>query len=207
MTKRPGPHFTENFGRTEDEDEIPPDGVPGIHRFWGKYSGVVMNPIDLEGRCRMLVTVPDVWGPNFSDWAEPCLPFAGLSIGMYIVPPIGANVWIEFRHGNPERPIWTGFWYGDKLHVPKTPALGPPGVPLLGIETFLKHALIISDAAVLPFLPNGGGILLRSGASYIAIDALGVRIVAIPPASPQGVQVNNPSPNGMPPTAASLYVI
>jgi hypothetical protein len=197
-------HVTEEFSRKEDWNDLPsgaPDGVSGIQRFWGKYPGVVMTPIDPEMRCRLLVSVPDVWGPNVSSWALPCLPYAGLSIGMYIVPPIGANVWVEFLHGNPDVPIWSGFWFGSVLDAPKTPALGTPGAPVFGIETILKHAVIISDTPVPPFLLKGG-ILLRSGASYIAIEPTGVRIFGIPP---QGVQVNG-TPEGVP-LSAALHVI
>jgi uncharacterized protein involved in type VI secretion and phage assembly len=29
-------------------------------------------------------------------------------MGVYMVPPIGAGVWIEFENGDPDHPIWTG---------------------------------------------------------------------------------------------------
>ena len=29
-------------------------------------------------------------------------------MGIYIVPPIGAGVWVEFEHGDPNYPIWAG---------------------------------------------------------------------------------------------------
>jgi hypothetical protein len=204
MNKGPTLHTTDDFTRREDWNESPsdaPDGVSGVRRFWGKYRGVVLTPIDPEMRCRLLVSVPDVWGPNFSSWALPCLPYAGLSIGMYIVPLIGSNVWVEFEHGNSEYPIWTGLWFGSVLDAPKTPALGTPGAPVFGLETIAKHAVIISDTPVLPFLPKGG-ILLRSGLSYVAIEPTGVRVFATPP---QGFQVNG-TPEGVPLSAALLVI-
>jgi type VI secretion system (T6SS) baseplate-like injector VgrG len=193
--------FTGEFSRREDWNDAPsgaPDEVGGIQRYWGKYQGVVRNTIDPEMRCRLLVSVEDVWGPNMSSWALPCLPYAGLSLGMYVIPPIGANVWVEFLHGNPEIPIWTGFWFGSIVDAPKTPLMSTPGAPQMLVESLLKHAIVISDTPLPPLLPLGG-ILLRSGVSYVAVDAKGVRIVGTP-----AVAVNG-APTGDPATAA-LYI-
>ena len=44
-------------------------------------------------------------------WAMPCAPFAGPGVGFFAIPPVGANVWVEFEAGDPEYPIWSGgFW-------------------------------------------------------------------------------------------------
>ena len=44
-------------------------------------------------------------------WAMPCLPGAGPSVGLFMVPPVGAKVWVEFERGDPDYPIWVGgFW-------------------------------------------------------------------------------------------------
>jgi hypothetical protein len=41
----------------------------------------------------------------------PCTPYARPNVGFYAIPPIGANVWIEFEGGDPSYPIWSGgFW-------------------------------------------------------------------------------------------------
>ena len=192
--------FTDEFGFREEEGENPaidmPDSVPGMKRFWGKFRGVVKVPLDPEMRGRLLVSVEDVWGPNVSSWALPCLPYAGLSLGMYVVPPIGANVWVEFMHGHPDHPIWTGFWWGNAAQTPKTQGTATPGTPLMTVESLLKHAVVISDTPLPPLLPQGG-ILLKSGLSYIAIEPTGIRVFGKP-----GVMVN-----GLTPADAALYVI
>lgn len=192
--------FAEEMSFNQPREDSP-DQVATTQRFWGKYDGIVVNPIDPEQRGRLQVTVVDVFGPNITSWCVPCLPYAGLSMGMHVVPPIGANVWVEFRHGNPDEPIWTGFWYGEKLSVPVISNQCVPGAPVLAIESFAKHALVISDTPVMPFLPKGG-ILLKSGLSYIAIEPTGVRIFGIPP---QGVQING-TPEGAP-ANAGLHVM
>ena len=30
----------------------------------------------------------------------PCTPYAGDSVGLFLVPPVGANVWVEFEGGD-----------------------------------------------------------------------------------------------------------
>ncbi|WP_156830519.1 phage baseplate assembly protein V [Methylobacter marinus] len=173
--------------------------VPGEGPRWGKHPGVVVNPVDPEFRGRMLVQVPDVWGPNVSSWAHPCVPWGGLTMGMYVVPPIGANVWVEFLNGDTERPIWTGFWWGSLADPPPSTKLSATGVtPQLFMESILKHALVISDVPLPPYLPFGG-VLLKSGASYIAIEPKGIRIFGAP-----AVAING-APSGDPATAA-LYI-
>ena len=195
--------YTDEFGVRGSRDHAPsiakPDELEGSERYWGKYQGTIVLNIDPEQRLRLLVNVPEVWGLNFSSWALPCLPYAGLSLGMYVVPPIGAHVWVEFENGNPDYPIWTGFFYDTKVEMPITAATATPGAPIFAIESFLKHALVISDTPLLPYLPLGG-ILLKSGASYIAIEPTGIRIFG----TPAGVILN--SLDGTPATAG-LHVI
>ena len=57
-----------------------------------------------------------------SGWALPAVPYAGDGVGFFMIPPIGASVWIEFEHGDPDYPIWTGCFWADA-----GPAAGPAG--------------------------------------------------------------------------------
>ena len=80
-------------------------------RFYGKYRGKVVNNIDPCHLGRIIAYVPSVSPETPLSWANPCSPYAGFGVGMFFVPPYGANVWIEFEEGNPQYPIWTGgFW-------------------------------------------------------------------------------------------------
>jgi len=80
-------------------------------RFYGKYRGTVITNEDPYGMGRLILEVPDVLGSFPSSWALPCVPMAGPQMGMFSVPPPGADVWVEFEQGNPDNPIWVGcFW-------------------------------------------------------------------------------------------------
>ncbi len=153
------------------------------NRYYGKYRGTVVNNIDPEQRGRIMAIAPDVQGLIPLSWALPCVPIAGKLEGTFMVPQIGAGVWIEFEQGDPEYPIWVGGFWGSPLEVPAA-ALVPPAIPPgqnIVIQTTLQHSLIISDAAPLPIPapipapapPGTGGIVLRSpsGAMIVVNDA------------------------------------
>jgi hypothetical protein len=90
-------------------------------------------------------------------------------MGVYMVPPIGAGVWVEFEQGDPGKPIWSGCRFG----VGDTPPLalaGNPADPNICIQSLLQHSLMISD---LPPTPVTGGIVLKSttGAMIVVNDS------------------------------------
>lgn len=91
----------------------------GSTKFWGKYRGRVTDNADPFKLGRLKLTVPDVLGPNESGWALPAFAYAatgrapGSSVGLFLVPPADAWVWVEFEHGDSERPIWTGCFFPD----------------------------------------------------------------------------------------------
>lgn len=81
-------------------------------RFYGKYRGTVSDNQDSTSRGRLKVTVPAVMGTT-AVWAMPCVPYAGKSVGLFMLPDVGAGVWVEFEAGNPHYPIWVGCFWGD----------------------------------------------------------------------------------------------
>ena len=80
---------------------------------FGKHRGKVFNNLDPMGRGRLQVSVPAVYGENTLNWALPCTPYAGSQEGFHMIPPIGANVWVEFEGGDIDFPIWAGCFWGD----------------------------------------------------------------------------------------------
>ena len=96
--------------------------------YWGKYRGTVLDNIDPFEQGRLMCEVVALPG-MLTNWALPCIPYAGLDQGLFALPPIGANVWIEFENGNPSYPIWTGcYWEIGQIPLaieesPEDPAL------------------------------------------------------------------------------------
>jgi len=138
----------------------------------GKYRGTVINNIDPEKRGRIQATVPDALSFIPSTWAEASLPVAGatgLAMGTYFVPPIGAAVWIEFEHGDVNKPIWTGCRIESTADVPISAQRIIPPISGLALETMLKNSIVVSD---LPPTPVTGGIVLKSttGAMIVVND-------------------------------------
>ncbi|WP_222927717.1 phage baseplate assembly protein V [Biomaibacter acetigenes] len=111
-------------------------------KIYGKYRGIVVVGKDPEGKGRVKVQVPALFGfKTIENWAYPVLPpqFVGIDIGggklqldwetmegstfiREILPkiigvdpssweiPTGTGVWVEFEGGDPDKPLWCGFW-------------------------------------------------------------------------------------------------
>ncbi|MFP4282242.1 MAG: phage baseplate assembly protein V [Opitutales bacterium] len=147
----------------------------GEPRFYGKYRGTVINNIDPEFRARLLVQVPDVLGPTPSSWAEACTPLAGPTgppMGAYLVPPIGAGVWVEFEQGDPEYPIWVGCRFASSADIPPTARAGLPVSPSIVLQTAGQNSLTISDAPG----PAGGILLKTLTGALISINDVGITL-------------------------------
>ena len=97
-------------------------GGAGMSEFYGKYRGKVENNVDPLQQGRVQVSVPAVLGDGRLSWAMPCAPYAGSQVGFFAVPPVGANIWVEFEAGNPDYPIWSGCFWGSG-ECPASPAL------------------------------------------------------------------------------------
>lgn len=137
--------------------------------YHGKYRGTVRNNADPESRGRLLVNVPAVMGAAGTNWALPCVPYAGQLAGTLAVPPIGAAVWVEFEGGNPDAPIWVGGFYPPGQ---APPLAAPPGVQEFVIQTTLQNVLYVKD------IPGpAGGIMLRCGTgAMITINDAGITL-------------------------------
>ena len=132
-------------------------GLNRPHKFYGKYRGTVINNIDPMQQARIQALVPDVSSVMPTSWCMPCVPAAGIQSGVFVVPPVGAGVWIEFEQGDPDYPIWTGCFWGSAGEVPALALAGQPGSPSIVLQTLGQNTVMISD------LPGpAGGILIRT---------------------------------------------
>ncbi len=124
-------------------------------KFFGKYRGRVTNNLDPLMLGRILVEVPAVSGLA-TNFAMPCTPYAGPNVGFCAIPPIGANVWIEFEGGDPNHPIWTGCFWGEG----EIPEAATPGTQVFQTD---------SVSLVFNSLPDGGGFSLTCSPGGAAI--------------------------------------
>jgi uncharacterized protein involved in type VI secretion and phage assembly len=136
-------------------------------KFYGIYRATVINNIDPMQIGRVQVICPDVSNIIPTSWAMPCVPIAGKQSGTFVVPQIGAGVWVQFEQGDPDYPVWTGGFWGIAAEVPALALAGVPGDPNIVLQSTLQNSIVISD------LPGPtGGIMLKSttGATIIVND-------------------------------------
>ena len=141
-------------------------------KYYGKYRGTVLDNVDPMQMARLLVQVPDVSNILPSTWAMPCLPFAGIQSGMFVVPIIGSGVWIEFEQGDSDYPIWVGGFWGSAEEVPALALAGSPTLQQIVIQTTGQNTLMISDVPG----PTGGILLKSTSGAMISISDTGIII-------------------------------
>ena len=143
-------------------------GPPVPKRFYGKYRAKVLENVDPEFLGRIIVLAPAVSDMPLT-WAMPCTPYAGELVGFYAIPPLDANVWIEFEGGDPNKPIWVGcFWEEGQLPPPAM----VPGTTVLKTECI---TIMLRDE------PEVGGVMLEITPPAVAepitinLDSAGVQ--------------------------------
>jgi uncharacterized protein involved in type VI secretion and phage assembly len=137
--------------------------------FFGKYRGVVRDNQDPLMMGRIKAAVQDVTGDDETGWAMPCAPFGGSATGFFALPAVGAGVWIEFEHGDPDFPIWSGCWWGSAAEMP--PVLLAPPYKKVMIQTEGGTSITLDDT------PGIGGISLETSAGQkLVLSATGIVI-------------------------------
>jgi len=111
---------------------------------YGKYRGIVSDNKDPQKRGRLKLRIPSVLADQDTDWALPCLPYGGTAQqGMFMVPEVDAQVWVEFEEGDIHRPIWVGTFWQQESDVPEDAAREEPTTRLL--QTKSGHILQFDD--------------------------------------------------------------
>jgi hypothetical protein len=90
-------------------------------------------------------------------------------VGLFAIPPLGANVWVEFEQGDADKPVWVGgFWSAGE-----TP---PPAAPDRKMLRTQSSAIVMDDSP-------GGGVSIDSSSIKVNGNASFSRsgVVAIPP--------------------------
>ncbi|TRD16108.1 phage baseplate assembly protein V [Palleronia caenipelagi] len=113
--------------------------------YYGKYRAFVVDNKDPERRGRIKLTIPSVLGAEPSDWALPCMPYGGgPDFGMLTVPPVDAQVVVEFLEGDVSSPIWTGTFWRKEDEVPAERAEGTTPTTKI-LKTEAGHFLAFED--------------------------------------------------------------
>ena len=134
-------------------------------QFYGKYRGAVTNNIDPIQQGRIQVEVPAILGDGRLSWAMPCVPYAGSGVGLFLIPPLGANVWVEFEGGDTDYPIWSGCFWGMG-EVPAMPAIAE--MKVLKTDT---ATITVND------MPGAGGVSIETATGMkIEISMMGIEI-------------------------------
>jgi hypothetical protein len=141
-------------------------------KYYGKHRATVIQNVDPQQMGRIQAMVPDISGFIPSTWAMPCVPVAGKASGTFVVPEIGAGVWIEFEQGDPDFPIWTGGYWGSAAEVPPLALAGNPVSPSIVLASALQNVFAISD---LPG-PTGGLMLKSTTGAMIVVNDIGITI-------------------------------
>lgn len=156
-------------------------------RFFGKFRGRVTDNQDPQNVGRIKAQVPDVLREVETGWALPAAPYAGNGVGVYTIPAVDANVWIEFEAGDVSRPIWTGcFWGTGKLPKDETAAATSPDKKIIRTEQGLLlsfddggKTIALSDSNgrnLIKFQVNQGQIKMQA-ATKVVVEAPQIELV------------------------------
>jgi hypothetical protein len=151
-------------------------------QYFGKYSAIVKDNGDADKLGVLQVSVPTIFPPDELVPARAALPY-----GMFFVPENDTRVWVEFKGGDTEFPLWTGVqhiagtWAPEAAKNPPTVRAfrTPAGHLLIFDDTSGSESVVLTDgknAHELTF--DADGITLTDGKNQhvITLDANGVKV-------------------------------
>jgi uncharacterized protein involved in type VI secretion and phage assembly len=144
----------------------------------------VTENVDPDRRGRVRISCPAVLVDGRSSWALPSSPYAGDDVGLFAVPPVGANVWVEFEGGDPDYPVVAGcFWLKDKPPSPtglaQTKVLKTDRLTLTIDDTPGSGGVTVevdSSTGPLKIVLNDEGITLTNGGMSVKLGLASVSV-------------------------------
>lgn len=146
---------------------------------YGKFRGIVTDNLDPQKRGRLKMLIPSVLADQASDWALPCMPYGGIDQqGLFMIPDIDAQVWVEFEEGDIHRPIWVGTFWQQEADVPEDAAKDEPTTRML--QTRSGHILQFDDEEgeeqFRLFHPADAEMIIDKNGSISLTDTSGARL-------------------------------
>ena len=166
--------------------------------YYGRYRGHVTDNDDPSGLGRLKAMVPRLLGEVETGWALPAFPYGGAAEqGLFLMPDIGAGVWIEFEGGDLSYPIWSGTWYtGGAI-----PESAGPGQKVL--KTKSGHKIVLDDDGnSLEIADRNGNSLMMDSSGITITDSTGNSITM----DVSGITITNVTGNSIALTAAGVSV-
>lgn len=89
--------------------------------YYSKYACIVADINDPDQLGKLKVKSRQLFGQDVSDWCLPSGMFAGKDKGLFALPNTGDIVWLSFRNGNIQYPVWEyGLWAKGELPTEAT---------------------------------------------------------------------------------------
>ncbi len=133
---------------------------------------VVKENNDPEGMGRIRVQFKWQSGDEMTPWIRQTTNHASGDRGVYFVPEIGDEVYIDFEQGNPDRPYMTG----AKYHANTAPEFFNPDNNFKSIKTRSGHTILLNDQAGGETITikdrNGNEILIDTVGNNMTVTAL-----------------------------------
>jgi len=138
MDQNPSPAIYQN---TASPNFAPMDGHEESTTIVGPKVAVVMENNDPDGLGRVRVQFKYEEEDKMTPWIRQITNYAGLDRGVYFVPEIGDEVYINFEDGNIDRPFMLGAVYSPEI----APEFFDPDNNIKSIKTRSGHTIRFSD--------------------------------------------------------------
>jgi len=146
-----------------------PEGV----RFYGLYRAVVSSNNDPDGLGRIKAKVR-AFDDEETAWALPALPFAGPGVGLYLIPPLKAHVFVAYEEGMRWKPVWIGcFWMDDPVDPGKLSGAKPA---VKQLKTTVATITIDDDQKAIAIETADGRVSITSSAVEVTNGTASVKL-------------------------------
>ena len=151
--------------------------------YTGIYRAQVINNVDPQAYGRVQVSIPGLSGPqNATVWARPSSPFgyAPGKQGSFVVPTIGAQVYVFFENGDTSLPVYFAGVVLNNQVLPDATIDGPNPKEFVIYRSPNGNVVRVSDNKnkILLDTTNGSSITIDNSSTSITIkNAVGQSVV------------------------------